>query len=67
MGLAHALVVLVDHHVHDDPHDPRRGDPEVTVQHGVTAALAELASLHAAGSLTDDEFTAAKRMLLGGS
>ncbi|MBE9924666.1 SHOCT domain-containing protein [Cellulosimicrobium cellulans] len=43
------------------------GTPEVTVQHGVTAALAELASLHAAGSLTDDEFTAAKRMLLGGS
>ncbi len=43
------------------------GAPEVTVQHGVTAALAELASLHAAGSLTDDEFTAAKRMLLGGS
>jgi hypothetical protein len=43
------------------------GAPEVTVQHGIAAALSELAHLHASGALTDDEFAAAKRMLLGGS
>jgi len=41
--------------------------PEVTLQHGIAAALSELAHLHASGALTDDEFAAAKRMLLGGS
>ncbi|KON73579.1 hypothetical protein M768_11595 [Cellulosimicrobium cellulans F16] len=47
---------------------PRGGDaPEVTVQHGIAAALSELANLHTSGALTDDEFAAAKRMLLGGS
>ncbi|MGN7702059.1 SHOCT domain-containing protein [Cellulosimicrobium sp. 22601] len=43
------------------------GAPEVTLQHGIAAALSELAHLHASGALTDDEFAAAKRMLLGGS
>ena len=37
--------------------------PEITVQHGIAAALSELAHLHASGALTDDEFAAAKRML----
>ncbi|MBN0040566.1 SHOCT domain-containing protein [Cellulosimicrobium cellulans] len=41
--------------------------PEATVRHDIAAALSELAGLHASGALTDDEFAAAKRMLLGGS
>ncbi|HEX5817564.1 MAG TPA: SHOCT domain-containing protein [Gemmatimonadales bacterium] len=65
--------LFVSHHGAPAPHEtPTRAvapPPAAPADHtavGLTAALREAAELHRSGALSDDEFTALKRRLLGG-
>lgn len=49
------------------PAEPVAQSPEDGDRHPVVAQLVELAGLHRTGALTDEEFSAAKARLLGGS